>query len=480
MGHFKNLIKDSLAYGVASILSRFIGFLLMPLYTSILSPADYGVLNIVNTTLMLLTLFSVLGLDSAAHIFFFDSDEVIKRKEVFSTWFWVQFGFSLLLAISLLLLSNRLSILLFESPENSKYFKLSGFVLLSGVLPSLAINWFRVRRLPWPTTWFSLTLGLVTIGLNILFIAYYKLGIEGFLFAQLISGVAMSVATLVIMRKWLSIFLFSKHLINRMLRYSLPLIPAALAYWCLNFAGTYFLQILKGEGEVGLYQTGSTIASIMMVLIGAFTQAWGPFAMSIKSQVDVNSFYAKVLIVYVTIVGGVAAFIGIFSNEFLFFLTSPSYWEADKVTAILAFNSMISGMNFIAALGMNFSKNMKPFSLAVIAGAIVNLGLFYFSINLLSKEGCALSILLTNIGVTYFIFRASQRMYFIPYDFKRAVAILFSCILFVVLSKMITLESLLTLILLKFALLLLLFGSIGYLNKDILIGFVTRFVKRNG
>lgn len=478
MSYFKNLLRDSFAYGVASILSRFIGFLLMPLYTSILAPADYGVLNIVNTTIMLLTLFSVLGLDSAAHIFFWDVKEEEEKKKVFSGWFWVQLVFSISLSFLLFLFSDNLSDFLFAKSDYSIYFKLSSLVLMSGILPSLVINWFRVKRLPWTTTWFSLALGLITILLNVLFIAYCRWGIKGFIYAQIISGSVMSITALYFMGDWLSLRWFSFSLVKRMLNYSLPLIPAALAFWCLNFAGTYFLQIQKGEGEVGLYQTGSTIASIMMVLIGAFTQAWGPFAMSIRGQADADSFYARVLVVYVSVVGGLAAFIGIFSNEFLYFLTSPAYWEADRVTAILAFNSMISGVNFIAGLGMNFAKNMKPFSLAIIGGAIINLVLFYFAIDLLSKEGCALSILISNLGVTFFIFRSSQRMYFIPFDFTKTIAILLSCMIFVLLSKIFIYDSFVYDILLKSGLLLLLLGSIVYLNREILIGFINRVVNK--
>lgn len=448
----------------------------MPLYTSILSPADYGVLNIVNTTIMLLTLFSVLGLDSAAHIFFWEVGEDKERRKVFSGWFWVQFFFSFILSAFLFFFSGILSKILFGVPDYAVYFELSCIVLLSGILPSLAINWFRIKRQPWTTTWFSLALGLLTILLNVLFIAYFKWGVKGFLLAQIISGAVMSIASLFFMKGWLSPGIYSGSLVKRMLKYSLPLIPAALAYWCLNFAGTYFLQLQKGEGEVGLYQTGSTIASIMMVLISAFTQAWGPFAMSIREQPDADTFYAKVLIVYISVVGLFAAGLGIFSNEFLYFFTNPAYWDAHLVTAILAFNSMVSGVNFIAALGMNFSKNMKPFSLAVICGALFNLAIFYFAIDWFSKEGCAMAILLSNMGVTYFIFRSSQRMYYIPYNFVRTIMILFICVIAVLFSKFFVVHDLWLAIGLKTLLVITLAAVIIYMNRNILLGVFQRIV----
>lgn len=478
MSYLKGLIKDSFVYGVASILSRFIGFLLMPLYTRILTPADYGVLNIINITVTLVTLFSVLGLDGAAHIFFWDNEDTDRRKSVFSSWCWSQFAASLFIASLLIIFADRLSVALFGSDSNSGLFRLSAIILFTGILPAVAINWFRVRRLPWTTTWFSLALGIITIVLNVWFIAGLRWGIKGFILAQVISGGIMSCVTVFLMKDWLSPVRINKALLRMMLKYSTPLIPAALAYWSLNFAGGYFLQIQKGESEVGLYQTGSTIASIMMLIISSFTQAWGPFAMSIRSEAGAYKFYARVLLFYISIAGLFAAGIGIFAHEILYFITTPLYWKADWVAGILAFNAVIAGLIFIAALGLNFVKNMKPYSYATIIGALINLCLFYVAIRFLGKEGCALSILLTNIGVSVWIFRASQKAYFIPYNFYKAGMIFLLCVGFVAVSKIINVSSIWISVGIKSILGLLLVFLLFYLNKSFYFQILNRFKTR--
>ena len=130
MQGIKNLITDSFVYGFANIVSRFIGFLLMPLYTRILTPQDYGVLNVINITLMLVTMFSVLGLDGASHIFFWDRKDENYRMSVFSTWFWSQAFTSIFLMIVLWLASNTLSLFLFNSSDYTSLFRISAFILL--------------------------------------------------------------------------------------------------------------------------------------------------------------------------------------------------------------------------------------------------------------------------------------------------------------------------------------------------------------
>lgn len=414
----------------------------MPLYTHILTPEDYGVLNVINITLMLTTMFAVLGLDGAAHVFYWDFKDEENRKQVFSSWFWIQLSVSLLMTGLIFLLSNSLSVSLFKTSIHTDKFRLSAIVLLTGILPNIVINWFRVRRQPWPTTWFSLVMSLITIGLNVWFIAVKHWGIKGFFLAQIISGGIMSLVAIFLMKGWLSVFNVHKGLLSKMLRYSTPMIPTPLAFWSLNFAGSYFLQILKGEGQVGLFQTGSTIASIMMLVISSFTQAWGPFAMSIRDEKDSHTLYAKVLILYSIVAGLFAAVIGVFSREILMLMTAKSYISAHFVTSILVFNTAISGINFIAALGLNFVKNMKPYSFAIMIGAVVNLCLYYFVIKYYGKEGCALLTLASNIIVSVFIFSAAQRAYPIPYNFKKSVLIFLVCIAAVVVGKTLDSENL--------------------------------------
>ena len=466
MSQIKALVKESFAYGFANIVSRFIGFLLMPLYTNILTPDDYGILNVVNITIMLVTLFAVLGLDGAVHVFFWDSEDTEKKKRIFSSWYWSQLVFSIVLAAIMIFFSDTMAEGLFKSTEHADKFRLSALILLTGILPSIVINWFRVRRMPWPTTWYSLIMSLITIGLNVWFIAGLRWGIKGFFLAQIISGSIMSLVAIYIMKDWLSPLRVSRSLLRQMLKYSLPMIPTPLAFWSLNFAGSYFLQVIKGETEVGLFQKGSTIASIMMLVISSFTQAWGPFAMSIKENKDSNNLYAKVLILYSSVAGIFAVIIGVFAYEILVIMTAPAYRTAHFVTSILAFNTVITGLNFIAALGLNFVKNMKPYSFAIIMGAVFNLCLYSLVIKQFGKEGCALITLLSNIVVSAWIFRAAQKAYFIPYDFKKSVLIFFICVLAVIVGKSISTENFWTSVFIKMGIVLIVSGLLFTLNKN--------------
>jgi len=86
----KQLAGESIVYGLSGIINKFISVFLVPLYTRILLPSDYGVLNLVNTTFYFVAIFVVFALDNSAARWFYDSDNTEERKKPIATWFWVQ------------------------------------------------------------------------------------------------------------------------------------------------------------------------------------------------------------------------------------------------------------------------------------------------------------------------------------------------------------------------------------------------------
>lgn len=466
MGKLKQLLGDVLIYGLSSVVGRFINFLLLPVYTRILSPGDYGVLNIVNTTFSIIWLLAIMALDSAAFVFFYDCKNEKFKKSIYASWFWAQLGVVIIFGLLLFSFSAFLSRIFFHSNLHNVEFILIGIILIVNLLPTIVWNWLRSFRRAKETAFFSLTQSLLLIGLNIWFIAFLKWGIRGFFLAQIISGTLMSVVSLFILKDWISLRFFDKKLLKQMLRYSLPLVPTAIALWGLNSAGGYFLLVYKGEAEVGLYQTGVTIAGIMTFVIGAFTQAWGPFAMSIREESGANAFYAKVFIFYLNVVGLLAVGIAVFSPEILKIITAPEYKEAHWVASILVFSSLLVGLNYIGSLGMTLVKNMRPFAMAFIIGSGINLFLYLAGSQYLGKEGCALASLLTNSGITIYIFRASQKMVFIPYNFFKGWLIILICIIVALISKFMVFNYFITTLIVKLIFCLVLFGLLAFVNRN--------------
>src|SRR5688572_22712186 len=101
----KSLAKDSVIYGISGIVSKMIAVLLVPLYTRIFTPSDYGVINIINTTFLLVGMLAACSLDNSAGRWYYDTQDEVDRKRTFASWFWFQFAVSGGLALMLILIT---------------------------------------------------------------------------------------------------------------------------------------------------------------------------------------------------------------------------------------------------------------------------------------------------------------------------------------------------------------------------------------
>ena len=106
--YLRQLGQESLVYGLAGVVSKFIGFFLVPIYTRIFSPADYGVMGLITTTMAAVSIFVVLGLDSAAGRWYYDSDEIEDRKRTIATWAVTQVTVAVFFGLLIFLFAQRL------------------------------------------------------------------------------------------------------------------------------------------------------------------------------------------------------------------------------------------------------------------------------------------------------------------------------------------------------------------------------------
>src|SRR5690349_9891894 len=127
---FKRLFSESIIYGLSGIIASFISIFLIPLYTRVFDPADYGVISLLLTTFALLNLFIVFSMDNSAVVWFWDKPDNQERKRTFTSWvvFIGMIGIGVCLVLTLL--SAPLSQLYFGTKKYYLLFILLGINLL--------------------------------------------------------------------------------------------------------------------------------------------------------------------------------------------------------------------------------------------------------------------------------------------------------------------------------------------------------------
>nr|WP_294872385.1 oligosaccharide flippase family protein [uncultured Pedobacter sp.] len=422
----KALAKDSVIYGLSSVITRTITIFLVPIYTRIFTPQDYGVINLINTTFFLVGMFCVFGLDSSAARWFYDSENENDKKSTISTWFWFQFFISVFLGVCFFILTPIAGKFLLEKPtsEIRLLWLIPCIILVTDILPKIITSWFRYMLRPISTLVFTASQSIFTVGLTFYFVVYEKLGIVGVFLALLISSFIFSIVSIIILKSWISFRFFRKEKLISMLKYALPLVPATLAYWVLNTTDSYFLLIFKDQASVGLFAIGASIASCVSLVTGAFQQAWGPFAFSIHKEPDAQKTYANVFYVFGVIASVIILFMFSFTPEIIRFFTTKDYYKADWVASILSLNLILIAFTYIASIGTGIAKNNKPYATAIFIGAILTVILDILLIPSFGINGSAIATVVAQLIVPVFVFYHAQKLYYINYDFISVAGLL--------------------------------------------------------
>lgn len=420
----KQLAGDSLIYGISGVVTRMIGIFLIPIYTRIFVPKDYGIINLINTTFFLIGILVVCALDNATGRWFYDSIDKEDHKKSFGAWFWWQLILSGVIAVIIIILSPCLSNIFFKEDGKPIYLILSAIGLITNILPSIINNWYRVHRRAIATVSFALAQTLVTIALSVLFVIILQWKITGVFAAMVISSAVFSLVAIQQMKGWLGIRYFDKIRLKAMLKYSLPFIPAALAYWLLNSTDSYFLAYFKNKAEVGLFGIGASLAAGVGLFTSAFQQAWGPFAFSIMNNSNAKLVYAKVFLLYGYVIGLLAALLMLFAPEILKLLTAPAYWDAAWVAGILGYNLLIIGFTYIASIGASIAKKTASYGVAMVLATVLTMLLNIILIPKYGKEGSALATVAAQLLVPAYLFYKSNKYYAIPYKYKEVIIII--------------------------------------------------------
>ena len=462
----KQLGSDSLIYGLSGIITRMIGIFLIPIYTRLFVPKDYGVINLINTTFFLLGLLVVCALDTATGRWFYDSKETEDHKKTFGTWIWFQFTLSVIIAIIIIILSPYLVNKFFKEDGKPIYFILPAITLVTNMLPAIISNWYRVHRRPVATVIFSVSQTIVTIGLSVLFVIILRWHITGVFAALAISSLVFSLVALQQMLGWLNIKYFSIARLKPMLKYALPFIPAAIAYWLINSTDSYFLAFFKNKAEVGLFGIGASLAAGMALFTGAFQQAWGPFAFSIMNDDNAKEVYANVFLLFGYVMGLLAALLMLFAPEVLMLLTAPAYYEAAWVAGILGYNLVLIGFTYIASIGISIAKVTAPYGYAMLFATILTIILDMLLIPKFGKEGSAIATVAAQLIVPAYLFYKGQKVYFIPYKYAEVLMAIAAMAFVAVIVRFVSFNSLSFQVAAKVVTSLLLLGFVIVANKE--------------
>lgn len=420
------LSKDSIIYGIGGAAVRYTGLILLPIYTRAFTTGEYGVLESINNLGALLLAVAMLGLDGAAPLLYFETDEPQERRRITSLWVWLCLAVSVPVTLLLIIFADLVSLAASGTTANANLFRLGvaalPFSLVLGVFSNILRFTFRPRH--YALLNFSLTTLVALI--SIYLVLFTPLGLAGALWGILLGTAAVAIAGAWLVGDSVRIDVVGRDAwpaARRLLKLGFPLVPASLALWVISFSNTYFLIQLAGAEEAGIFRAGARVAALLGIGLLAFQLAWGPFSLSLAREPDAPLVYSRVATLYTAGAVGASVLLAALAPILLRILTGPDYAEASSVIGLLALGAAALGAYYVVAIGVNLAQRTGQIAWTTIAAAAVSLALNALLIPLWGIVGAGLASLAANLTSTALVYTVSQRYHPLPYRYYKLLGI---------------------------------------------------------
>ena len=421
----KSLGKKSLIYGVGHVAARGVTFLLLPIYTNLFSLSDYGIISLVYTFLGFMNVILHYGLDASLLKHYVPAD-IEERKSILTNAYASFLLTTIVFLLFLVFFRSDISGLLFGNPLPSITLMVAG-ILFFDVLWSMHVLLLRAEGKPVFYTVVSFINVLLTLGLNILFVIYLKLGISGVLISNLITSGCIFFITFPIIIKRISITTLSVKQWKRMMKFGLPFLPAGIFSMILELSDRYILRYLTNIETVGIYNAGYKLGMLMMLVVMGFNMAWQPYFL--KKEKNEREYIANVTTYVLSVLGFLWILILIWTDTLVKLQFGDStffgdqYWASTQIVSIIALAYIFHAIYLLQLPGVYLLERSGLIAWIRGFGAVSNIILNLLFIPEYGIVGAACATCISFILMAVFIFMVNRKLFAIKYEWKKILLI---------------------------------------------------------
>jgi len=395
---YKKLLSDTGLFAISSFGSKILVFFLVPLYTNVLTAAQYGVVDtIITATNFLIPVLTLLVAESVLR---FTLDPKVDNPHILTTATLLVGGSTLLL----LLLKPVTTLLGGNWAALGEYWYWLVAVYFFTAVNHILGNYTRGLE---KTKLFAAS-GILYTGVlicaNILYLVVLKLGIRGYFLAMLTAEV-VCIFQKILWGKYakdILRFRFSRGVFTEMLRYSVPMVPSNIAWWFMQLSDKYVVINSHGMSASGIYSIAYKIPTILSAIVHVFTQAWQISAIKSYGDKD-NEHFIKNVYSYVMMFSvGISSVLILLAKHAAYILYANEYFIAWTYVPILIVAYHFSGLSGILASVYSAVKKTGMLFISTSVGAVFNV---VFNIILIPRYGvmCAAYTTMISFFLTWLI-----------------------------------------------------------------------------
>jgi O-antigen/teichoic acid export membrane protein len=427
----KILAKQTVVYGLSSILPKFLNYFLVPLYTYYFKPAEYGIIGDLYSLTVILNIILTYGMETA---FFWFSKNDVSRNVLFSTSFISILTSTFIFFGLIFLFSERIAISL-DYPSKKEYIIWLSLIISLDTISAIPFVKLRQENKAIKFSLIKIISVFINVLLNIIYLIVFPyLALKGIISSHgivydksigvgyvLIANIISSGATLIFLFSDLRIKIsFDFLLWKKMLKYSLPLLVAGLAGGINDAIDRQFIKYMSPDGvdpmsELGIYFANIKIAVILTVFIQTFRFAAEPFFFNYEKEIDSREVFAKIMKYFVFI--SLLVYLFTFGNlPVLKYFINYHYWSGLKIIPIVLAANVLVGVYINLSIWYKLSNKNLFGVLIILFGAFLTIILNYFLVPIFGYVASAYTRLLCYFVMVILCYFFGNIYYRIPYN----------------------------------------------------------------
>ncbi len=419
----KELTKDTAIYGISTMIGRFLNFILVPFYTNIFAPGDYGIVMIVYSYIAILNIFFIYGMD-AAFLKYAAFKDIGDDKDNFSTPYISVFITSIFFSGLLILINRPVTGWIGIPVEYASVIILSSVILFvdaNAVIPFLKL---RLERKAKQFAAIKVLNILLNIILNVVLIVVLRWGIEAIFISNLIASLLSLVLVSPTITKYFK-FSFHKALFKRLFRFGIPYLPAGIGIMLVQVVDVPILERLTDLDTVGVYKANYKLGIFMMLFVNMFQYAWQPFFLQNAKEENAKQMFSKVM-TYFSIVGfTLLILLSLFVDDIVrinfggFSIIGSQYWNGLDIVPIILLGYLFNGFYVVFSAGIYIEEKSMYAPIVAGVGAITNIVSNILLIPHFNIMGAAFATLISYAVMAFGYYLVTQKYYRIDYEYGR-------------------------------------------------------------
>lgn len=383
---YKYLIKNTGILTISNFASKILVFLLVPLYTSILSTEEYGIYDLIVSTVSLV--YPILTLNIVDAVMRYSMDREVNKNNAA----WIGFRY-IIVSISVMAIGLTLCryISNFEIIHGLENFIFAYYVsyIIYQYFVQLSKGLEKVSTMAVA----AILCTVVMLAGNILFLLVFKWTLKGFLLANILSLALPDIYFIVKLDyiNFIKTARFDCNLKKEMLRYSIPLIFSTLGWWINSASDRYVVTFICGLGANGILAVAYKIPGIINTVFGMFGQAWQISVIKEYGEKNSKKFYSDSFIIINFMMCTGCAVLMLLSKPLAEILYAKEFYNAWQYAPFLLVSTVFNTLSGLIGPILSAAKNSGAMAKSAFYGASINIILNIVLVYLAGIQGAAVA-----------------------------------------------------------------------------------------